>query len=67
VVFLISDANSLEIFEDQNNNLLHKQAESILDINKIFLKLKYEKNNVRANKTLLNNLQQKISEYERKF
>lgn len=65
--FLISDANSLEIFEDQNNNLLHKQAESILDINKIFLKLRYGKNDVRGNKTLLNKLQQKISEYERKF
>jgi hypothetical protein len=64
---LISDANSLEIFEDQNNNLLYKQAESILDINKIFLKLRYGKNDVRGNKTLLNKLKQKMNEYKRKF
>ena len=58
--FSLSNLNSLEIFQDENNNLLGEQAGPILEINKTFLKLRYGNSNNEENKRLLNNLKKKI-------
>ena len=58
--FSLSNLNSLEIFQDENNNLLHEQAGSIMEINKTFLKLRYGNSNIEENRRLLNKLKKKI-------
>ena len=58
--FSLSNLNSLEILQDENNNLLHEQAGPIMEINKTFLKLRYGNSNIEENKRLLNNLKKKI-------
>jgi hypothetical protein len=63
--FFLSNLNSLEIFQDENNNVLHEQAGSIMKINKTFLKLRYGNINIEESKRLLNNLKKKIKIFKK--
>ncbi|MFL3023914.1 MAG: transglutaminaseTgpA domain-containing protein [Methylophilaceae bacterium] len=63
--FSLSNLNSLEIFQDENNNVLHEQAGHIMEINKTFLKLRYGNINIEENKRLLNNLKKKIKIFKK--
>ena len=63
--FSLSNLNSLEIFQDENNNVLHEQAGSIMEINKTFLKLRYGNINIEESKRLLNNLKKKIKIFKK--
>ena len=63
--FSLTNLNSLEIFQDENNNVLHEQAGPIMEINKTFLKLRYGNINIEENKRLLNNLKKKIKIFKK--